>query len=191
MTVFEYHTAIDEMLGHGLAKLPADMQPCCGRCTSPHCCSEAAYADAIEIDSMLEALTPEGRAHVEARTLKWRAVFAASPEINNERSNAFEYRNINLPCPFLKDGRCLGYERRPMDCRIFLALGDPEDCAMPNRRHQKYAEFPHPSPLDEAMMQFAISNGVELDHIGAHLVRKLLGDPEFTTASHQRIEITT
>lgn len=191
MTVFDYHTAIDKAIGQAMANTAADQQPCCKRCTNPHCCSEPAYADAREVDSMLDMLTPEQRSHVVNGTERWRSVFAVNRMMNDELPSAFPYRLLNLPCPFLKDGRCLVYERRPFGCREFFALGNPEDCAMPARIYQKFAAFPHPNRMDMATFQFAANQIAELDHISGHLVRKLLGDSEFTTAAHQRFEITT
>jgi len=189
MTVFDYHTAIDAALARVMAA-NADKPPCCKQCTSPHCCSEPAYADALEIEWMLEALTPEQLAHVEEGAAQWRGIFGASPMIKEEQTHAFRYRLLNLPCPFLKDGRCLAYERRPLGCREFFAIGNPEDCAMPARMKQKYAAFPHPNLMDGVVQKFFLANRrIDLDHISAHLVRKLL-DPEFTTGSHQRIEFT-
>lgn len=190
MTVFQYHTAIDLFLGIAISNAPPELKRCCDRCTNPHCCSEAAYCDGAEVDGMIEALTPEQKVNVEAAARRWKEVFSQSRLIDEEQPSAFAYRMLNLPCPFLINDRCSAYEHRPADCRMFMALGDPNDCAMPARIHQKMVDFPHPNPFDLTMQEFFSTQSVlELDHIGAHLVRKLLIDPEFTTGSHRRVEV--
>lgn len=139
---------------------------------------------------MIAALTPEQRTHVEANTRRWRDVFSVSRLRDEEQPNAFAYRMLNLPCPFLKDDRCMVYEHRPGDCRMFFALGNPEGCAMPARVHQPMADYPHPNPMDTVMERFFLTRSpAEIDHIGGHLVRKILGDAEFTTGAHRMVEI--
>ncbi len=65
---------------------------------------------------------------------------------------------------------------------------------MPARVHQKYAQFrdpanPGPTPMDMAQGEFMASAGsAELDHIGAILVRELLG-LDFDTGAHIKVEM--
>lgn len=192
MTTYEFHTAIDEVLAKSLANLPPDQQPACYSCTNPHCCSEPAYCDQAEVEHMLKALTTEEQGHVIESTRQWQAIFSASDVTGEEEVSAFKYRLLNLPCPFLKAGRCLTYARRPLACREFFALGNPEDCAMPARIHQKYASYPKPHALDHLLTRYyhhrlKTVGWLEMDHIGAHLVRLLLNQPEFTTGAHRRV----
>lgn len=189
MTVYEYHTAIDIFIAAATGRASEENKPCCSRCTTPHCCSEPAYCDDHEADAMLESLNAHQLNEVAWRTQDWLA--KARPFLGVNMPKAFPYRLANNPCPLLnKDGRCMAYEQRPFGCRMFLALGKPEDCAMPAREHQKFADFPHPNGLTPYHGAYIDANcPIELDHIGAHLVRKLLSFPEFTTASHERYEM--
>ncbi len=189
MNVQQFHTTIDRLLELAVKKLPPEAQPCCSRCTTPHCCSEPAYCDDHEIDAMLGGLTQAQRTQVAVNTMRW--IPKSLPFIKQERPNAFPYRLANIPCPFLgQDGRCMAYENRPMDCRMFIALGDPKDCAMPARIKQKYAEYgPLPNAFFEVQQAYMADNlPLEMDHIGAHLARKVLGLRSFTTVDHTLVE---
>lgn len=183
MNVYEYHTAVDEFLGKVFAH-PKNLPHCCSRCTSPHCCSEPAYADQNEIKAMIDSLHPAELETVAKATIDWR--IKAEPFLGVNLPSAFAYRGANIPCPLLDaNGRCRVYEHRPFGCRTFFALGEPQDCAMPARANQKYAEFPEPNLNTRNNASYFRDNApLELDHIGAHLVRHFL-DPKFTTASHE------
>jgi Fe-S-cluster containining protein len=179
----EYHRIMDLILSNGGPKL----KECCNRCTKSHCCEELACADEAEIAVMLGALTEEEALRVKERTIKWKAVMEASGLLKQERPEALEYRALNLPCPLLENGRCMAYEHRPGDCRMYFALGNPDGCAMPARAHQLYADFERGGPIDQAMVHYGIRKGeVHLDHIGAHLIRLLGIDPGFETEAEMK-----
>lgn len=38
------------------------------------------------------------------------------------------WRAANIPCPLLKDGKCIVWEARPMACRVAASRGDPDEC---------------------------------------------------------------
>lgn len=189
MNVNLFHSITDKFIAAAATRLPENLKPCCSKCLVPHCCSEPAYCDDKEADAMLESLHPKQLAEVEERTKAW--LEKARPFLGEKQPNAFKYRLANIPCPLLdNDGRCMAYENRPFGCRMFLALGEPEDCAMPARKHQKFADYPQPNAMTPYHSAYVEANcPVELDHIGAHFVRKLLEFPDFTTASHERYEL--
>lgn len=175
MKVFEFHTAVDEILGRIFSGVPKDMQPCC-RVGCSHCCSEPVYCDEQEADYVLAALTDDQRERVKERLPLW--LERVRELLKQDMPSATDWRNVNAPCPLLERGLCIVYERRPYSCRAFFALGNPDDCRMPARVHQKFADFPHPGPLDVASMAYfnASQDGIRLDNLGVFLAEKLLGE---------------
>ncbi len=174
-TCEDYNGFIDGLLKTILAK-PGAIKPCCTK-GCHFCCYEPAYADRRQVDHMIAGLSPEQIEEVKAKLPAW---LEATEKLRTERRpSAFAYRLTNTPCPLLKDGLCMAYERRPLDCRIFLATGNPQDCDMPARKHQKFAAF-----SDEAMAfmcdQWVRAGAAEdgeivMDHIGVLLAERLLG----------------
>jgi hypothetical protein len=64
---------------------------------------------------------------------------------------------------------------RPFSCRIFFAMGNPNDCMMPQREHQKFACF-EPAKMAGMMAPFVEDQQtVVMDHLGVFLAEKLLG----------------
>jgi Fe-S-cluster containining protein len=41
-------------------------------------------------------------------------------KVSEEEANKYEFRSI--PCPFLKDNKCINYEYRPKDCQSYPHL---------------------------------------------------------------------
>jgi Fe-S-cluster containining protein len=158
------------------AKANASFTHCCTKGCS-HCCYEPAYADRMAVDHMLAALTPEQIEEVKAKLPEW---LEKTAELRNktERPNAWAWRDLKVACPFLKDNLCVAYERRPFDCRIFFAIGNPEDCKMPARKHQKFSDYPD-HVMDTMMRPFMVEmmrerKALVLDHIGVLLAERLL-----------------
>jgi Fe-S-cluster containining protein len=155
-----------------LARTLKTEQAACHRCQACWCCYEPAYADEREVDYMLEALTPAQISEVAETTSRW--LDLAKPMLHQEKPNALAWRRLDVPCPFLKNGRCMVYARRPSGCRTFFALNDPDNCKMPARAHQLFTEF---APLQTCAisMPFILAvKEVTMDHLGAFLARKLL-----------------
>lgn len=180
------HKETDEILAKAFAQ-PGAVQPCCSKgCNA--CCQEPAYAEAGEVDAMLEALTPEQIKELKDRVIRW--VISARHVFTQERIDATEYRKLNLQCPMMKDGLCSAYAQRPYGCRMFFATGNPAHCNLPERTHQKFAIFPN---FEKQLMQkhglLALQRGESLvmDHIGALLYEKLCGG-KLETASRMIVE---
>jgi len=175
MTPEDYNAAIDRVIKNSLAA-PGALQPCCKKGCS-HCCYEPAYTDRRMIDHIIAGLTPEQIEEVKAKLPAWLEKTAEARKV--DRPKAHDYRELNVACPLLKDGLCSAYDRRPLDCRIWFAIGNPDDCAMPARKHQKFAEY-----TDEVMAMLCrpwvestlVQEGeVIMDHIGVLLAERLLG----------------
>lgn len=176
MTPESYNAAVDRIIKNSLAA-PGALVPCCKKGCS-HCCYEAAYSDRRQIDHIIEGMTPEQIEEVKARLPAWLEKTAGMRARDREKS-AIPYRELNVACPLLKDGLCSVYDRRPLDCRIWFAIGNPDDCAMLARKHQKFAEYPNEAMelLCRPWIQSAMEEDGEIvmDHIGVLLAERLLG----------------
>lgn len=178
MTPEEYHARTDRLVAQALAA-PGAIQPCCKKGCS-HCCYEPAYTDRRTIDHIIAGMTPEQIEEVKAKLPAW---LEQTEKMRNEqeRPSSLDYLALRAPCPLLKNGMCSVYERRPLDCRIWLAMGNPDDCAGfgERRRKQKIADWP-----GNAMQIFARPWAIDtmekegeivMDHIGVLLAERLLG----------------
>lgn len=123
---------------------------------------------------MLECLTPEQRSKVAEKTKEW--VEKAKPLLNENMPNGFAWRRLNNPCPFLEGNLCSVYDRRPMGCRTFFAHGNPDDCKMPAREHQKIAVYVDHQMASACAPYWVDEARVEMDHLGCFLADRLLGD---------------
>jgi Putative zinc- or iron-chelating domain len=84
---------------------------------------------------------------------------------------------MNVYCPALDPDTkaCMIYQRRPLSCRMHLAIGDPDNCFDDVKRiHQKFAILPEVST--GLFMKLATELGtLEDDHLGVWLAELLLG----------------
>jgi len=166
MTTKEFHRTIDSVLAR------TKIEHCCtkGCC---HCCSEPLYVDSREADYLLEGVPAELREQVKENTKRWAE--KAQPLLSQNMPNAFAWRWLDNPCPFLIGTTCSVYERRPVGCRVFFAKENPENCKMPAREHQKVASFT-PETMAAACAPYFLDQGrVEMDHLGCFLAETLLG----------------
>lgn len=169
-TVAQNHAGADAFIARCL-NAPQNKKPCCFKgCHA--CCSEAIYASEAEVDHLIEPMTPEQRAEVAGKLNAWlEKVRAILPE---RMPHAIKYRELNAPCPLLKDGLCSVYDRRPFGCRAYFAIGNPQDCELPARKRQKFSIFP--DGVFRSSGPPATVNGVlRLDHLGVWLLDRLLG----------------
>lgn len=170
MTTEEFHAHVDRQIQrannlHG--------KHCCAK-GCHHCCSEELHVDEREANRIIENIHPKHLMQVQEQTAEWLA--KAAPLLNQEGTHqAMEWRAIDKPCPLLINGLCSVYAARPMSCRIFFAMGKPEDCQMPQREHQKFASF-EPEKMAGMMVPFIEDQDrVVMDHLGVFLAEKLLG----------------
>ena len=188
MKASEFMAEVDRLTEMALDSSP--IKPCCSRGCS-HCCSEPLYSSAEEVDYMLEGLTKEQRKRVEERSVIWtikaEVFFATSKLRGDGMHDAFEYRDANIVCPFLEGNLCMVYERRPMGCRTFFAMGNPDQCKMPDRRHQLIAEFDfgHPKWMELWTKWFTGKTSLSHDHMGIILFNRLFNDHKQTNARQE------
>jgi Fe-S-cluster containining protein len=167
--VTNFHARADLYVAKCLVSRP-HLKPCCAiGCFA--CCSEAVYAGEAEALHILEYLTPEQTAEVKMKLPEWLA--KTRPVMNQHQPDAMDYRRLNAPCVLLKNGLCSIYPRRPLGCRTWYALKNPSDCDLPQRQHQKYAEFM--PGLAVACGLLAVNGVAMLDHLGVLLAENLLG----------------
>lgn len=189
MHVKEFHKAIDSALEITFQQ-PQVPKPSCFGCDQCHCCYEPAFCDDAEADAIIAAIPASELEGVKERAEQWQEKIG--PFLHEQQPSAYPYQSAGIACPLLKNGRCLVYASRPMGCRTFFALKPPEFCQMPIRIEQQHAIFPESHAVHDAFLEYAGGKtSMEMDHIGAFLVRRLLGKPEFTTGAHQRIEFQT
>lgn len=169
MTTREFLAALDVMTSTLLAK-ETEPPPCKKGCC--HCCSEALYVDEREADLMVKSIPDALKPTVQMQTLEW--LRRAEPMLGEPYPlDGFAWRRLNNPCPFLVKGECSVYDVRPMGCRVFFAKGNADDCAMPMREHQKFAEFAMEAVSMVAFPWFRSAEEVCMDHLGVFLAWKL------------------
>lgn len=170
---------IDAIFVKAKADPNADFNPPCKEGCF-FCCFEAAFACEQEIDYILDGMTPTKIEELKPKLIAW--LERAKPVLGHAHSDriGIAWRLANIPCPLLKDGKCSVYERRPIGCRTFFARSHAENCEMPMRTHQKFADWGRPggmpNALDRAQAKFLMTQErVYIDHIGALIARKVLG----------------
>lgn len=157
---------------------PQNAKHCCTKgCHA--CCSEQLYVSEAEADHILEALTAEQKAEVIERLNVW--IQKVTPVLPKGELFSDEYRKLDAPCPLLKNGLCMVYSRRPMGCRTFFALGNPKDCDLPNRAHQKFSKFSDDLFLNMGIPAM-VGGRLLLDHLGVLFAERLLGLKLFSAA---------
>lgn len=182
MTASEFLAEVDSIVAGSVAQ--SKFKPCCSKGCST-CCSEPLMACDTEVDHMLDGLTEEHRARVTEKTKAW--VEKAKPFFNAETRdgliNSYPYLEADIPCPFLEGSLCSVYERRPMGCRTYMAMGDPANCKMPMRQKQLISEFDfgHPKWTILFYKRTLSIKRFDMDHLGTHLARKLLGEDHQTS----------
>ncbi len=108
-----------------------------------HCCSRivvASRAEALALIDYVYAFTNFDRDEIDRRLSEHAALLRSFLDERSDRSdeNAVWFAK-NIPCPFLENDICSVYEGRPLSCRIYHSLEDPEHCKRPVRN---VAELP-------------------------------------------------
>ncbi len=170
VTVADNLARCDQFIDAALRQ-PQNQPPCCRKGCSA-CCSESLYVSEAEVDHLLEPLSPVERAEVAGRLPAWLAATEAIRAV--KMPDATAYRFLSVPCPLLKNNLCSVYARRPFGCRTFFATGDPENCELPARTHQKFMVIPN-AIFEHMGPPAAVDGFVTLDHMGVILAERLLG----------------
>lgn len=171
--ITEAHEHADRCIATAISR--GAQTPCCRKgCHA--CCYEPAYAIRQEVEHALASVPPEKREALKERTSVWLEKLEAGGFTDGEMPDAVAYRKHAIACPFLENGLCSVYDRRPIGCRSFFAIGNPADCELPNRAHQKFACFPPKAMAQIAGPLITATNAGpnDADHIGS-LLAELLG----------------
>lgn len=155
-----------------------------------HCCREAVEACKGEAEYALEGLSPEARAAVAERTRRWLTIVKASGGLTEPRSAMYatRWREMKAWCPFLENGECSVYERRPVACRTFYALNDPKFCEPDGRPQQRFATSIETAGYTTAAL-LEDQGWVAHDHLGLWLAEILLGK-SVRSARAQEMRVT-
>lgn len=156
------------------------------------CCYEPVYCSSDEVHHMLEEVSVIDMFKLSERVALELAKVNESGLFNKDMPPVMEWKAMNLPCPFLVDGQCSVYERRPVSCRSHMAVGPAEWCET-KRLEQKYPGSQEVSAacgtaIIEAHMK--LGNTIIFDNLLALLENELLGEYH-ATASAQQIVFTT
>lgn len=156
-----------------------------------HCCYEQVYCSSKEVAYILDGLNIVQR--VALSQYVQRAVELIKPFglFDKDMPPVLEWLKMKLACPFLEEGKCMVYERRPYACRIHLAVNDPDWCR-DRRMEQKYPMFDDKGQmaLGKATMLAHMEDGeMRFDNMLALLDRALNGsDLETASASLYKLE---
>jgi len=101
------------------------------------CCSRIVVASRLEALALIDyiyAFTDFDREGANVQIAEHAALLRG---FLDERSGAGDGDAVwfekNIPCPFLRGDICSVYEGRPLSCRLYHSLDDPELCARPVR----------------------------------------------------------
>jgi Fe-S-cluster containining protein len=156
-----------------------------------HCCYEPVYCSSHEVAYILGGLTKWEEAAVANRLRESLPKVKASGLLDKDMPPVMEWLAMKLPCPFLENGQCSVYDRRPLSCRAHIAVGPPDWCR-DRRLEQKYPESDEVIiAIAEAIVHFhsKLGNVIIHDNLLALLENELLGEyHETASAKHIMIE---
>lgn len=180
MTISELAGHIDAVMDRAKTQSAADGKPVTCRAGCFFCCKEPVFAEEREVFWLLESMSEHERTVLTLRTGIWLAKFLSSGLIGEERPDAHVYRAKLLWCPLLDStsGLCRVYDRRPVECRLFMTFMDPGGCADDERRrHQKFMDVPelNGSIAGQKMRDLWAGERIYFDHLGILLARALCG----------------
>ncbi len=167
--VTEQHKAVDGFVNEAFSE--AGCKSCC-RAGCFACCSEPVYCSEAEALHILEAVKPADLDQLRANLQEW--LFKTRSLRGEYFPKALKWLGLNVPCPLLKDGLCSVYERRPFSCRVWFAMEKPENCQLPARRNQKFAEF-NSRIFVRMGVPASVGGKIVMDHMSVLLAEKLLG----------------
>jgi Fe-S-cluster containining protein len=151
-----FHKMSEAFLAIGVqaAEQAGDKVSCKPRCTA--CCHQAvpvSEAEAYYIAALVDALPEPRRTEVRGRFAASLEHFRAAGWFDELRSGkgrswegaeelVLDYFRERVPCPFLEDSMCSIYQQRPIACREYIAISDPENCANPTAEAVKLVQLP-------------------------------------------------
>jgi Fe-S-cluster containining protein len=151
-----FHQMSDSFAAIGIeaAELSGAVVSCRAKCSA--CCYQAVPVSEAELYFLAElvnAMPEPRRSQVRARFDNAYEHFSSSGWFGDLRSGkgrtwegaeelVLDYFRQRVPCPFLEDSMCSIYEHRPIACREYLAVSDPENCANPSAQGVKLVDLP-------------------------------------------------
>ena len=124
---FNVHRFVDQLIEENQREQAEDWADVKCRQGCSACCHKTVIATDDEADLLVEYCREEG-IEIDVEHLKRQANFKGSPDewFNQGREKA--------RCVFLKDNKCSVYKHRPVACRKFFVVSDPEQCDGPAGR---------------------------------------------------------
>lgn len=173
--VGKLHQVCDKLIAAAI-KQNNQHPPCRSGCF--WCCKEPAYVTRSEVRYMLQTFPPEELGALKAKVMQWATVFFASDLPQQKEPPVFQYRKFNLWCPFLKDGKCSAYERRPYSCRAHIAKESSAGCEHDSLRSRQ--KFMMIVQMPEIMANYWLQSLETTpndcyDHLGVLLYEELTG----------------
>lgn len=138
------------------------------------CCKEAVYVYRKEATHILEKVYGDLLQRVKERTRVWVDKFKASGMASYPEPPVVEYRRHNMWCPFLENGECSVYDRRPAPCRIHMAVGPLERCQDDELRARQLFAYDPEELAGLNLDMNKICEPVQSDHLGVWLAEILL-----------------
>ena len=150
--ITELHRLIDQLNARIAEESAKNGRPvtCKGKgCFS--CCYEPVYASDSEVTHMLEGLSEDRKTLIAGRTEAALDKFKAAGLLDANMPPVMKWKAVGVMCPFLENGECSAYDRRPIGCRSHMAVGPAEWCET-NREHQKYPMSNEVSAIQGSMI---------------------------------------
>lgn len=154
-----------------------------------HCCYEPVYCSTQEVAYILESLDDTQKVLLKMFVRSCIERIKPSGLFDKDLPPVKDWLAFHVECPFLIDGNCSIYERRPYACRTHMAIYDPDWCR-DRRLEQKYAMWDEEgqSLLGRALLYAHADGELVFDNLLA-LLNNALGGEHMETASAQKIQI--
>lgn len=156
-----FYEAYDRYLAARLERIPVRCQRACA-----HCCRDNPRGSTgIELLRLLDAVRalPDGEAllaRAEARAARYAERLA---RLGSEDAAIAETKLARDACMFLgADGACRVYDARPVACRMFFAITEPDWCAQEHPQHREALNPQLAPPPMARMMLDAVSQSLGL-----------------------------
>ena len=167
------HKYFDALLSHPKVVELTSCATCKIGCHA--CCQESLYVSKLEAQHIVNNLTSEQLVRVTERTRQWVARVEGTEPFKAKMPRQPVWRSLNAMCPLNENGMCMVYDSRPIGCRLFFALDDPNKCATSETvGDQRFINF-HPKFGYEGSKMLFSQHPIQIDHLSCFLSEILLG----------------
>ncbi len=137
------------------------------------CCKEPVSCFRPQVVYLLEMLDEAQKGRVAARLRTWLTQVQGAGLLTQKGVHIWHWRQLNVYCPFLENGKCMVYARRPLACRAFNVSGNPDDCFDDEKRlHQVFMVTPELNA--SALAEMLEHDFLEERNLGVWLAELLL-----------------